>query len=257
MLATRVIPTLLLHNRGLVKGSNFKNHKYVGDPVNAVKIFNDKEVDELVFLDISATRNNKPPNFELLADIASQAFMPFGYGGGLRTLSDIENIFKIGIEKAIINTACYSDLEIVKEACTIIGSQSIVGSIDVKKSFFNKHKVYVKAGTKEIKVDPVEYAKLLEDSGVGEILLTSIDKEGTRTGYDIELIKHVCAAVDVPVVCSGGAGSLNHLKEAQSAGASALAVGDMFVFHGKHKAVLITYPDYKDLEDLFNKVIYD
>lgn len=251
MIATRVIPTLLLRNSGLVKGSKFKNHKYVGDPVNAVKIYNEKEVDELVFLDITATVEGRKPNYELLADIASQAFMPFGYGGGLTSVKDIEKLFKIGVEKAILNTAAAQDLKLVNEASKVAGSQSIVVSIDVKKSLFGKYNVYIKSGQFNAKQDPVDFAKRAEEAGAGELILCSIDQEGTGQGYDEELIKRVSSAVGIPVVASGGAGDLQHFKQAVDAGASAVAAGNMFIFHGKHKAVLITYPEYNVLETLF------
>ncbi|MDS1140045.1 AglZ/HisF2 family acetamidino modification protein [Pusillimonas sp. SM2304] len=251
MLATRVIPILLLKNTGLVKGVRFSNHKYVGDPVNAVKIFNMKEVDELVFLDITASVEGRKPNYELLADIASQAFMPFGYGGGLATLQDIEKLFKLGIEKAILNTAAIKDLKLIGQASKIVGSQSIVVSMDVKKNILGKYQIYSHSGSFNTKLDPVEYAKRAADAGAGELILCSIDREGTGRGYDIDIVERVAAAVEIPVVASGGAATLQHFKQAVDAGASAVAAGDMFTFHGKHKAVLITYPDYKKLEATF------
>jgi len=253
MLSVRVIPTLLLKNKGLVKGCKFKKHKYVGDPVNAVKIFNEKEVDELVFLDISATLENRPPNFDLLSDIASQAFMPFGYGGGLNNVHDIEKLFKIGIEKAIINTACTKNLSLISDASTIVGSQSIVVSIDVKKSMFGKRTVYSRSGAYDTKMNPLDYARRVEDAGAGEIILCSVDNEGTGLGYDLELINTISNSVGIPVVASGGASSLDHFKEAKKSGASAVSAGDMFTFHGKHKAVLITYPEYSVLEQIFEE----
>ena len=251
MLATRVIPTLLLRNAGLVKGSKFKNHKYVGDPINAVKIFNEKEVDELVFLDISATLDGRKPHYELLADIASQAFMPFGYGGGLTNVMDIEKLFKIGVEKAIINSAAVQDLSFIREASRVAGSQSIVVSIDVKKSFMGKYHVYIKSGQLNTKLDPLDFAKQVESAGAGELMLCSVDREGTGQGYDNDLIKRISSVLNIPVIASGGAGTLDHFKQAVVAGASAVAAGDMFIFHGKHRAVLITYPEYQELETLF------
>jgi cyclase len=251
MLGVRVIPTLLLRNSGLVKGSKFKDHKYVGDPINAVKIFNDKEVDELVFFDITATQERKKPNFDLLEDIASQAFMPFGYGGGLNNTEDIERIFKIGIEKAVINSAAVENLNLVTDASRIAGSQSIVVSIDIKKSLLGKYSVYSRSGTVNTKFDPVDYVKRVQDAGAGEIILCSIDNEGTGKGYNNDIIQKVSSAVDIPVVVAGGASKLDHFKTAVEHGASAVAAGDMFTFHGKHKAVLITYPEYSKLESLF------
>src|SRR5690606_11235067 len=175
MLIPRVIPSLLLRRSGLVKGARFKNHKYVGDPVNAVRIFNTKEVDELIFLDIDATPNEQKPNFELLKDIASQAFMPLGYGGGLSTISDIEQVFKIGVEKAIINTPAVTNLNLVQQASQIAGSQSIVVSIDVARNLLGKYQVHTHSGRVNTKLDPVEHAMRAVEAGAGEILLTSID----------------------------------------------------------------------------------
>jgi cyclase len=255
MLKIRVIPTLLLRESGLVKGSQFKNHKYVGDPINAVKIFNDKEVDELIFLDIAAGQENRSPNFDLLKDIVSQAFMPFGYGGGIKEIKDIESLFRIGIEKVIINTAAFFNISIINEASSLAGSQSIIVSIDVKKNLFGKYQVFVRSGAFNTKQDPVEYAKRLEEAGAGEIIICSIDKEGTDMGYDLELIHQLSSVLSIPVVASGGAGSLLDFKAAVSSGASAVAAGNMFVFHGKHKAVLLTYPKYTELENMFKENI--
>jgi cyclase len=254
MIATRVIPSLLLRNTGLVKGVQFKNHKYVGDPINAVKIFNDKEVDELVILDITATLEKRKPNFAILTDIASQAFMPLGYGGGIYTLEDIEKLFKIGVEKAILNTAAVNDLSLITQASKIAGSQSIVVSIDVKKSFLGKYFVCTHSGTINTKLSPIEFAKQVQDSGAGEIILCSIDHEGTSQGYDLELINKVSAVLKIPLVASGGAGKLVHFVDAAKAGASAVTAGTMFVYYGKHKAVLITYPEYHQLEKIFEGI---
>lgn len=252
MLRVRVIPTLLLKSSGLVKGAQFKNHKYVGDPINAVKIFNEKEVDELVFLDISATESGKGPNFELLKDIASEAFMPFGYGGGIDSIEQIKRLFSIGVEKVIMNSAAFYKPELIREASTISGNQSIVVSIDVKRSIFGKYSVYVRNGKVNTKKDPVEFAIKMQELGAGELIVCNIANEGKRIGYDNELLKAVSNAVDIPVVASGGAGSLNDFADAYHKGhAASVAAGDMFVFYGKHKAVLITYPKYQELENLF------
>lgn len=251
MLNTRVIPTLLLRNSGLVKGSKFKDHRYVGDPVNAVKIFNEKEVDELVFLDITATQEGRPPNYSLIADIASQAFMPLGYGGGLTKVEEVEKLFKIGIEKAILNSAAIENMDLVREASRVSGSQSIVVSLDVKKNLLGRYRVYTHAGKKEHKLDPVELAQKMQEQGAGEIIICSIDREGGAQGYDLNLIQNISRAVSIPVIAAGGAGSLADFKLAVDHGASAVAAGDMFIFHGKHKAVLITYPEYLILEKLF------
>jgi len=251
MLNIRVIPTLLLKGVGLVKGSLFKDHKYVGDPINAVKIFNEKEVDELIFLDISATPNKREPNYDLIKDIASEAFMPFSYGGGIETTAQIERLFNIGVEKVIINSSAFSTPRLIKEASNIAGNQSIVVSIDVRRSIWGQYEVYTNNGNFGTKQNPIEYAKRMEDLGAGELMICSINQEGTRKGYDLELTKIISNAVGIPVIASGGAGSLNDLLEAINTGnASAVAAGSMFVFHGKHKAVLITYPQYSELQKL-------
>ena len=253
MLRVRVIPTLLLRNSGLVKGSKFKNHKYVGDPINAVKIFNEKEVDELVFLDISAGENGKGPNFELIEDIAGEAFIPFGYGGGVSKMEHVDKLFRLGVEKVIINSALHTTPALITEAAQAYGAQSIVVSIDVRKTLFGGYEVYADSGKTKIKTSPVELAKQAEKLGAGEIVLCAIDKEGTGNGYDLKLIRQVSEAVNIPVVAAGGAGQLNHFAEAIEAGSSAVSAGDMFTFHGKLKAVLITYPKYEELEALFKK----
>jgi cyclase len=229
----------------------YANPVYVGDPINAVRIFNEKEVDELVFLDISATPNSRPPNFDLIRDIASEAFMPFAYGGGVTTIDDFKQLFHLGVEKVVVNSIAAARPDLISAAAKEAGSQSVVASIDVKRNWSGSYSVYTRSGSWNTKKDPVSSAISLENAGAGEIFLTSVDRDGTMSGYDYELIKKVCDAVSIPVIASGGAGSLEHFKQAIHMGASAVAAGSMFVFHGKHKAVLITYPDYADLEKLF------
>jgi len=254
MLRTRVIPSLLLRNGGLVKGQQFKNHKYVGDPINAVKIFNEKEVDELIFLDISATTNKQAPNFELIADIASEAFMPLGYGGGISKVEHIEKLFNLGLEKVIINSAAFYDPKLVSEASQVAGSQSIVVSMDIKKTLLGRYEVMVENGTKRTKLNPLDYAQKMQELGAGELIVCAIDREGTAKGYDLTLMESIANSVDIPVVAIGGAGKLQDLADVvNQTHVSAVAAGDLFVFHGKHKAVLITYPEYSELEQLFNK----
>lgn len=252
MVSVRVIPTLLLKDTGLVKGTSFKNHKYIGDPINAVKIFNEKEVDEIIILDISATTNKREPNYTLIKDIASEAFMPLSYGGGIKSTDQIEKLFRIGVEKIIINTSAYFTPELISQASYIAGNQSIVVSVDVRKSFFNKYEVFVCNGTIATKYDPVVYAKKMQELGAGELMVCSVNNEGTNNGYDLELISNVSSNVDIPVIASGGADSLNDFANAiKIAKASAVAAGNMFVFQGKHKAVLITYPKHIELQSLF------
>jgi len=252
MLTTRVIPCLLLRNQGLVKTVKFRDPKYVGDPINAVKIFNDKEVDELLFLDITATVERKAPPMKVIAEIASECFMPLAYGGGIRSMEDVRQIFTVGVEKVCVNTHAVEDPEFIRQAADIFGSQSIVVSIDVKKSLFGKHEVHTHGGTRNTKLDPVEHAVRMEQLGAGELFLNSIDRDGTQQGFDIDLLRRVAAAVRIPVIACGGAGTVDHLRQAvKDGGASAVSAGSMFVFHGKHRAVLISYPGQDELKQAF------
>lgn len=250
MARTRVIPVLLIQNEGLVKGVQFKNHRYVGDPINAVKIFNEKEVDELCILDISATVNNKKPDIKRIADIVSEAFMPISYGGGVTQLDEAKELLYSGVEKILLNTALHTHPDLITEIANSVGNQSTVASIDVKKNIWGKYKVYIKNGTKDTGKDVLEFAKECENNGAGEIMLNSIDKDGACNGYDIELIKKIAQSVHVPVVAAGGAWQTEHLVDAKKAGASALAAGSMFVFHGKHKAVLISYLNHNEINEI-------
>lgn len=249
MLKTRVIPCLLLENGGLVKTVKFKSPKYVGDPINAIKIFNDKEVDELVLLDISASELGKGPNFEVIEQVASECFMPLAYGGGIATMPHVRRILKLGVEKVILNTAAWNNRQLLVEAAREFGTQAIVASIDFKRTLFGKHEVFVNRGRKGTGKSLIDYAQEMEASGAGELMITSIDRDGTMSGYAIEQLAKVSAAVSIPVIASGGAGSLQHMKEAVAVGhAAAVAAGAMFVFHGPHRAVLITYPTQAELE---------
>jgi cyclase len=252
MLKTRVIPVLLLHNKGLVKTVKFKNPKYVGDPINAIKIFNEKEVDELIFLDIDASKENRGPNFELIENFASECFMPVCYGGGITTIEEIKKLFALGIEKISLNTSVMSDTNLIKEAIEIFGSQSIIVTIDIKKSLFGKYQIYNHKKKKSIKIPYLEYIKNIENLGVGEILINNVDLDGTQKGYDVNLLKTIVNNVDIPVIACGGAGKLEDFKIVKKeANVSGVAAGSFFVFQGKHNAVLITYPKYEELEKLF------
>jgi cyclase len=250
---TRVIPCLLLKGRGLVKTVKFKDPAYLGDPRNAVKIFNEKEVDELVILDITATVEKRGPNFDLIKEIADEAFMPIGYGGGVSEIQQARQLLNMGIEKIIINTQAFDHPSLIEEMAKGFGTQSVVVSIDVKKNLFGHYEAFVLSGKRNTKLDPVVYAKQMEARGAGEILINSIDKDGTMSGYDLQLIKKVATAVSVPVVACGGAGKVADLREAVVEGnASAAAAGSLFVYHGKHRAVLISYPQQKELKELFD-----
>lgn len=247
MLKTRIIPILLLKNRGFYKGIKFKDHKYVGDPINTVKIFNDKEVDELVILDIEASKLNRGINFDYLKEVVSEAFMPIGYGGGVRTVEDAKKLFSIGIEKIILSTHAVLNFNLVKELVANFGSQSIVFSLDVKKDFLGRYRVYIKSGTERTRYEALEIAKKMEELGVGEILINNIDKDGTFEGYDLKLINYISFNLSVPTVACGGARNLDDFKLAKEAGADACGAGSMFVFHMPHRAVVISYPDYNNM----------
>jgi len=253
LLRTRVIPVLLLLDDGLVKTTKFRSPRYVGDPINAVKIFNEKEVDELILLDIARDRAGGMPVKEI-TDIASEAFMPLGYGGGIRSMNDIYTVFQCGFEKVILNTATFRTPDLVRAASREAGAQSIVACIDVKQNFIGKYQVYIENGTQGTGIHPITYAKQMEDLGAGEIIIQSIDRDGTQNGYDADLIASVADAVKVPVVACGGARGIDDFKAAIRAGASAVAAGSFFVFYGKHHAVLISYPDYTKLEEALNTV---
>jgi cyclase len=254
MLRTRVMPCLLLLDGGLAKTVRFKNPRYVGDPINAVKIYNGKEVDELIFLDISATKENRPPPMSMIADIASECFMPVCYGGGVRNLDDIAAIFRLGIEKVAVNSAAIESPDFVREAAARFGGQSIVVSIDVRKHFLGRHEVFSRGGSRKTGLDPVDHARRMADAGAGEILLTSIDRDGTMSGYDIELIRRVTAAVEIPVIACGGAGRLEDLAAAvHEGGAAAVALGSMAVFQWSTRSVLINFPTPGELERALNR----
>ena len=249
MLQTRVIPCLLLQGEGLVKTTRFKDPTYIGDPINAIRIFNDKEVDELIFLDITASREGRGPAFQAIRDFASECFMPVGYGGGIRSLEDARQVLSLGIEKIILNTMALRRPELVSEIAREFGSQAVVVSIDAKKRLLGGHEVFAADGTEKTGLKPAAHAQRMVELGAGEIFLNSIDRDGTQTGYDLALVRSVATAVSVPVIACGGAGSLAHFGEAVAEGhASAVSAGSMFVFHGKHRAVLISYPTRAELD---------
>lgn len=251
----RVIPVLLIQNGGLVKTVKFKDPVYVGDPINAVKIFNEKEVDEIVVLDISASINEKSPNLQQIKEIASEAFMPFAYGGGIRNIGQVSSILNIGVEKVVINTSAIADLTFVSEIARRFGSQSLIISIDVKKNFFGKY--VLQSGDKKIisSTSPLTFAKQVEDAGAGEIMLQVVERDGMLGGYDTELIRKFSDTVSIPVIACSGARNVSDFASAVVEGASAVAAGSMFVFHGKHKAVLINFPSQEILtRELYEKM---
>ncbi|MGB2632166.1 MAG: AglZ/HisF2 family acetamidino modification protein [Minisyncoccales bacterium] len=242
MLSTRIIPVLLLKGGGLVKTIKFKNPVYIGDPINAVKIFNEKEVDELIFLDIEAAKSAKPVDYKKISEITNECFMPLCYGGGLNSVDQMKKIFSLGAEKAAINSFTFKNPGLIKDAALVFGSQSVVVSIDAKKNFLGKYEVMARGGLERTGKEAVEWARECARLGAGEILLNSIDRDGTMVGYDIELINKVSGSVSIPVIACGGAGKYSDFAAALAAGASALAAGSLFVFYGKNRAVLINYP---------------
>jgi cyclase len=244
---TRFIPVLLLSDGGLYKTRKFSKPTYLGDPINTIKIFNDKGVDELIFLDIAAARRKSPPDINLLKEIAGECFMPLAYGGGIVSVDQVRDILAIGFEKIVVNSAAWTDPSLVPLLSRTFGNSTLVGSIDVGKTWNGREKVYIHGGSTAIPMSVVEWAKELERRGVGEIMINSIDRDGEMTGYDLSLIQRVASAVSVPVIAAGGARSVGDLLSAiTDAGASASAAGAMFVFQGKHRAVLISYPGHKD-----------
>ncbi len=254
MLFPRVIPVLLLRHDGLVKTIKFDKEKYVGDPINALRIFNEKEVDELIFLDIMATIEGREPCMDIIRDIASECFMPVCYGGGIKTLSHIERVFSAGIEKVAINASSLEHPAFIESVAQVFGSQSIVVSLDVRKGITGKYTLYTHRGRKRWPADPTAHAIAMQNAGAGELLINSIDRDGNGKGYDLDLVRRIASSVTIPVIACGGAGTLQHLAEGMHAGASAVAAGSFFVFHGKHRAVLITYPTSKEVETLFGSI---
>ena len=249
MLRTRVIPVLLLRNESLVKTVRFNTFTYVGDPCNTVRIFNELEVDELLFLDITATREHRGPNIQILSDISNECFMPLGYGGGIRELDQAKAIFDIGFEKIAINSAAVDNPRLISELASHYGSQAVIVSIDVKAGWLGCPRVRTAAGKQKTKLDPVRWAKEAEERGAGEILLTSIDREGTWDGFDLDFVKRVTDAVSIPVIAHGGAGRVEDIgRVVKQGGASAVALGSMVVFQKKDKGVLVNFPEPQELE---------
>lgn len=250
MLKNRIIPALLLQGSGLVKTQGFKNSKYVGDPTNAIKIFNEKEADELIVIDIDASKKNQLPNYEIIEMFASECFMPVCYGGGITTVDQAAKIFDLGIEKISIQSAALDNFKLIESIASRFGNQSVVISVDVAKNWLGKYKLYSCKSGKNLDRSWQDHLKSAVNAGAGEVLLNSVDNDGMQKGYDLGLINLASKQVNVPIIALGGAGKLSHFKEAVDAGASAVAAGSMFVFSGPHRAVLITYPQYGELQQL-------
>ena len=252
MLKHRVIPTLLIKNGGLVKTFKFKNPKYVGDPINAIKIFNDKEVDEVIVLDITCTREKRDPDYYLVEKLASECFMPLCYGGGVHTVEQARRLFNIGVEKVSIQTAAVKSIDFIEMLSKEFGNQSIIVSIDIKKNWLMKYKLYSSDKKKIFTKDWLSFLRDAVAAGAGEIVIYSVDCDGTMVGMDLDLIRIACNDIGVPVIAVGGVGSLIDIKNAIAAGASAVAVGAFFVYQGVHRAVLISYPKYQELENMLS-----
>jgi len=242
MLRKRIIPCLLIDNDRLVKTTKNINPKYIGDPINAIRIFNEKEVDELILIDITATKYNKQPNFELLEKLASECFMPLCYGGGVNSLEQADKLFKIGIEKICIQSEFIKNPSFIKELSNKYGNQSIVISVDFKNNFFGKQKIYSTFSKKFIDNNFESYFKKIHEYGAGEVLVTNVNLEGSMNGLDLKLIKKINQITNLPIIINGGVGNFEHIEEGFHSGADAVAVGSFFVFSGPHKAVLISYP---------------
>lgn len=243
----RIIPTLLLKDKGLVKTVNFKNPRYIGDPINVVRIFNEKEADEIAILDIQANKNDTEPDYNFIKDIVSEAFMPVGYGGGVKNLNQIEKLFEIGVEKVILNTVCYENPSIIEESSNKFGSQSIVVCIDIQKNLFGRYNLFSHSGKKKQKELLFEYIKKVENLGAGEIIINSIDRDGSMAGYNLEILNKINKKTKLPVIALGGAGSKDHLIEAINEGVSGVAAGSLFIYQGVHKAILISYINNENL----------
>ena len=245
---TRVIPSLLLKHQGFYKTEKFQNPIYLGDPINILKIFNDKRVDEICVLDIGATLEGTGPQLKYLMELASECFVPLAYGGNITNMRQVQKILKIGVEKCVFNSAYHNNPNLIKNAVNEYGAQSVVVSIDVKKGVTGEYGVYTCCGGKRTGRSPRGAALDAEDLRAGEILLNSIDRDGTMSGYDLALIEAVCSAVSIPVIIRGGAGSIDDLSRAARAGASAVGVGAFFVFTGHYRSVLINVPSSSKLE---------
>jgi imidazole glycerol-phosphate synthase subunit HisF len=253
MLAPRIIPCLLIRDHGLIKTIKFDESKYIGDPINAVKIFNEKLADEIIILDIDATKNNKEPNYQMISDLAAECRMPLCYGGGVKNLDNIKKIIELGAEKVSINAAAVEDPELITRAADLVGSQSIVVVMDIKKKLFSKYQQYIYNGTKPVNTDIVSFAKKVASLGAGEIVINSIDQDGTMEGYDFKLIELIKNQVNIPVTALGGASSLENISDLVGKfGIIGAAAGSLFVFKGKYRAVLINYPAQSDKYNLFN-----
>lgn len=252
MLRPRIIPSLLLHDKGLVKTVNFKAPKYVGDPINAVRIFNEKEVDELAFFDIDATVFDREPDYALIEKLANQSRMPLCYGGGVRNVEQAQKIFGLGIEKIALSSAAILNPQLVTDIANRVGSQSVIVVLDIKKKLFGGYEIFTHNGKKSTGLNPVKFAQELERLGAGEIILNSIDQDGVMKGYDLSLIEKIAEVISIPLTVLGGAGSLLDIEKViEKHGVIGVAAGSLFVFKGPYKAVLINYPNQMEKNKIF------
>ncbi|MDB4652932.1 AglZ/HisF2 family acetamidino modification protein [Akkermansiaceae bacterium] len=258
MLRPRIIPTLLIHESGLVKTVNFKSAKYVGDPINAVRIFNEKEVDELAIFDIDATVKSLEPNYGIIERIANQSRMPLCYGGGIKNISQAKRIFSLGVEKISLSSGCLDDPNLITEISNHVGAQSVVVTLDVRRQRFGGYRIYTHNGKKSKNIELLKFVKNAQSFGAGEIVINSIDRDGLMNGYDLGLVEKIRAATTLPVTILGGAGSLKHLAEIIGEnGIIGVAAGSLFVFKGPYKAVLINYPSPQEKDKLYNQFSYE
>ena len=244
----RVIATMQLLDGFVVKTRRYGESTYIGDPINTVKIFNDKGVDELVIVDVSARRGLPVVTASQIEDIATEAFMPVAYGGGIKSYDQVRSILSAGVEKVIFGSGLLDAQETVTRVAQQFGVQAVVGAIDVRFEE-GTHRPYPGGGGRPLDMTAVEWSKRACELGVGELFVTNMDLEGDLSGYDLDLIRQVSAEVPVPVIANGGAGSVKHFRAALEAGASAVAAGSMFTFYGPHRAVLITYPTEQELDE--------
>ena len=252
MLRPRIIPSLLIHENGLVKTVNFKNPKYIGDPINAVKIFNEKAVDELAIFDIDATVLGKEPNYSLIERLASQSMMPMCYGGGVKTVEQAQRIFSLGIEKIALSSAVLQNPTLITEISDRVGAQSVIVVLDVKKKLLGGYEVYTHNGKKATGINPFKFVEEAQKFGAGEIVINSIDKDGVMKGYDLDLIAKVREKISLPMTVLGGAGSLQDIEKVIDIyGVIGVAAGSLFVFKGPYKAVLINYPTQLEKNKIF------
>lgn len=254
MLRPRIIPCLLVKNKGLVKTVKFKDGKYLGDPINAVRIFNEKEADELMVIDIDATYNNNEPDYKMIENLASECRMPLCYGGGIKTLEQAQRIFSLGVEKIAVSSAAIQNPSIVSDIASKVGSQSVVVVLDVKKKMFGGYDMYTHNAKQYININPIDFIIKMEKEGAGEIVINSIDNDGVMKGYDLDLIDKFRNSISLPLTVLGGAGDLVDIAGLiQKYGIIGAAAGSLFVFKGKYKAVLINYPNWEEKDRLINQ----